>query len=69
MYQYNGNISTSVWKSKGDQVRRKFNFQYDAANRLGKAGFYQNSTPGTGGTGTTVKPISVSVVLMPTMGI
>jgi RHS repeat-associated protein len=50
VYQYNGNISTSVWKSKGDQVRRKFNFQYDAANRLGKAGFYQNSKPGTGGT-------------------
>ncbi|WP_315815918.1 hypothetical protein [Paraflavitalea speifideaquila] len=69
VYQYNGNISTSVWKSKGDQVRRKFNFQYDAANRLGKAGFYQNSTPVPGVTGTTVKLISASVGLMPTMAI
>lgn len=38
---YNGNITGSVWKSKGDQEIRKYDFTYDAANRLESADFNQ----------------------------
>jgi RHS repeat-associated protein len=44
--QYNGNIEGMVWKSKGDGEKRKYDFTYDAANRLMKADFTQY----TGGT-------------------
>ncbi|MEJ0105027.1 MAG: hypothetical protein WDO19_21845 [Bacteroidota bacterium] len=30
-----------IWKSEGDQQRRKYDFSYDAANRLLKADFNQ----------------------------
>ncbi len=39
--QYNGNISGMVWKSKGDKEKRKYDYVYDAANRLFKADFTQ----------------------------
>lgn len=39
--QFNGNISGTVWKSKGDNEKRKYDFGYDAANRLMKADFTQ----------------------------
>lgn len=39
--QYNGNISGTVWKSRGDGEKRKFDFGYDADNRLLNAGFTQ----------------------------
>ena len=39
--QYNGNIAGMVWKSKGDGEKRKYDFEYDAANRLLKADFNQ----------------------------
>jgi RHS repeat-associated protein len=39
--QYNGNISGMVWKSKGSGVVRKYDFDYDAANRLLKGDFTQ----------------------------
>lgn len=39
--QYNGNIEGMVWKSKGDGEKRKYDFAYDAANRLLKADFTQ----------------------------
>lgn len=39
--QYNGNIAGTVWKSKGDGEKRKYDFGYDAANRLLKASFTQ----------------------------
>lgn len=44
--QFNGNISGVIWKSEGDQERRKYDFAYDAANRLMKADFtqYTNGT-------------------------
>ncbi len=32
--QYNGNIAGTVWKSKGDGAKRKYDFTYDAVNRL-----------------------------------
>ncbi len=39
--QYNGNIAGTVWKSKGDQEKRKYDFTYNAVNRLTTAGFNQ----------------------------
>ncbi|MBS1511067.1 MAG: hypothetical protein JST86_09510 [Bacteroidetes bacterium] len=39
--QYNGNIEGMVWKSKGDGEKRKYDFGYDAVNRLMKADFTQ----------------------------
>ncbi len=39
--QYNGNIGGTIWKSKGDSEKRKYDFAYDAANRLLKADFNQ----------------------------
>lgn len=39
--QYNGNITGMVWKSKGNGEKRKYDFSYDAANRLMKAEFTQ----------------------------
>jgi RHS repeat-associated protein len=40
--EFNGSINGMIWKSKGDQVRRKYDFEYDAANRLLKGDFEQN---------------------------
>ncbi|MBS1574739.1 MAG: hypothetical protein JST09_05500, partial [Bacteroidetes bacterium] len=39
--QYNGNIGSMLWKSEGDQHRRKYDFTYDNANRLTDAMFGQ----------------------------
>ncbi|HEX7904919.1 MAG TPA: DUF6443 domain-containing protein [Chitinophagaceae bacterium] len=39
--QFNGNISGTVWKSKGDNEKRKYDFSYDASNRLLMADFNQ----------------------------
>jgi RHS repeat-associated protein len=39
--QYNGNIGGTIWKSEGDQQTRKYDFSYDAANRIMKADFNQ----------------------------
>ena len=41
--QYNGNISGMAWKSDGDDVRRIYNFAYDAVNRLMKGDFKQQN--------------------------
>jgi len=38
---YNGNISSALWKSEGDQQKRKYDFSYDAADRLKNAAFSQ----------------------------
>ncbi|WP_430898173.1 MULTISPECIES: DUF6443 domain-containing protein [unclassified Paraflavitalea] len=50
--QFNGNISGSSWKTKGDMVRRKFDYEYDQLNRLLKANYTQNSTAASGGSWT-----------------
>ena len=42
--QYNGNISGTQWSSVGDKEVRKYDFGYDAANRLMKADFTQYSS-------------------------
>src|SRR5690606_19893964 len=39
--QDNGNISGTIWKSEGDGEKRKYDFTYDAVNRLAGAGFGQ----------------------------
>lgn len=43
--QYNGNIGGMLWKSTGDNQVRKYDFTYDAVNRLADATFtqYNNS--------------------------
>ena len=41
--QYNGNIAGTVWKSKGDSYKRKYDFTYDNVNRLTGASFTQYS--------------------------
>lgn len=40
--QLNGNIGGVTWKSKGDGIRRKYDYTYDLANRLTNAAFLQN---------------------------
>jgi RHS repeat-associated protein len=39
--QYNGNIGATIWRSQGDAERMKYEFGYDAANRILKADFTQ----------------------------
>lgn len=39
--QHNGNISGTIWKSEGDQKKRKYDFAYDALNRLTGSNFNQ----------------------------
>jgi RHS repeat-associated protein len=39
--QFNGNITGTVWKSRGDGKVRMYDFAYDQANRLGDADFKQ----------------------------
>lgn len=38
---YNGNITGTAWRSAGDQEIRKYDFTYDAVNRLTSANFKQ----------------------------
>jgi RHS repeat-associated protein len=51
--QYNGNVAGTIWKSKGDAVRRKYDFEYDAVSRFEKATFTQNTAAASGGTWNT----------------
>ena len=39
--QYNGNINGMLWRSTGDDMLRKYDFTYDAVNRLTNADFNQ----------------------------
>lgn len=41
--QYNGNIAGMIWRSVGDGEKRKYDFEYDAVNRLLKADFTQHT--------------------------
>ncbi len=40
---FNGNITGLLWKSDGDDIRRKYDFMYDNANRLLQADFTQQN--------------------------
>ena len=44
--QYNGNITGMLWRSSGDDYLRKYDFAYDAANRLTNADFNQFNSNG-----------------------
>jgi hypothetical protein len=44
---YNGNIAGTIWKSEGDQQKRKYDFTYDAANRI-TGGTFTQYVSGTG---------------------
>jgi RHS repeat-associated protein len=39
--QYNGNVGGTIWKGKGDGEKRKYDFTYDAADRILSADFNQ----------------------------
>jgi len=39
--QYSGNITGMLWRSTGDGVKRKYDFTYDASNRIMAANFKQ----------------------------
>lgn len=41
--QFNGNIAGMIWKSDGDDIRRKYDFMYDPVNRFFKADFVQQN--------------------------
>jgi hypothetical protein len=41
--QLTGNIAGMIWKSAGDSEKRKYDFDYDAANPLLRADFTQNN--------------------------
>jgi RHS repeat-associated protein len=41
--QFGGNVSGVIWRSRGDAEKRKYDFTYDAANRLLKAEFTQQA--------------------------
>ncbi len=41
--EYNGTVGGMLWKSDGDDVRRKYDFTYDAANQLMRADFIQQN--------------------------
>ncbi|MBO9204672.1 MULTISPECIES: DUF6443 domain-containing protein [Niastella] len=41
---FNGNITGMLWKSDGDDIRRKYDYTYDAADRLMRAEFKQQNT-------------------------
>lgn len=40
---WNGNITGMIWKSDGDDIRRKYDFTFDNINRLLKADFEQHN--------------------------
>jgi RHS repeat-associated protein len=52
--QYNGNITGMVWKSDGDDTRRKYDYGYDNANRLLKGDFEQDNGTTTTWNNTTI---------------
>lgn len=39
--QFSGNIGSAIWRSQGDGIKRKYDYDYDAVNRLLKADFTQ----------------------------
>ncbi len=44
--QYNGNIGGTIWRSAGDREKRKYDYNYDNANRLMLAYFGQYNSNG-----------------------
>jgi hypothetical protein len=46
--QYNGNLTGAIWKTQGDNMPRRYDYQYDNANRFTKALFVQKEKPTDG---------------------
>ncbi|WP_161964078.1 DUF6443 domain-containing protein [Chitinophaga flava] len=46
--QYSGNVSGTIWRSKGDNICRKYDFSYDLVNRLSAADFNQQNSGSSG---------------------
>ncbi|MBO9203609.1 MULTISPECIES: DUF6443 domain-containing protein [Niastella] len=47
--QYNGNISGMIWKTRGDGVRRQYDYSYDNSGRLLKGDFKQDDNSNSWG--------------------
>jgi len=43
--QYNGNITGAIWKTQGDNMPRRYDYQYDNSNRFKAANFVQKENP------------------------
>jgi len=43
--QYNGNLTGVIWKTQGDNMPRRYDYQYDNANRFTTANFLQKEKP------------------------
>jgi RHS repeat-associated protein len=59
--QYNGSITGVIWRSQGDNIQRKFDYDYDNVNRFKAANFVQRNTGITGSWSISWVDISVSV--------
>ncbi|SHF01926.1 DUF6443 domain-containing protein [Chryseobacterium takakiae] len=48
--KYNGNITEADWRTSTDNILRRYNYQYDALNRLTKGSYFEPnaSVPGNG---------------------
>ena len=44
--QFNGNITGYIWKGAGDGINRKYDFNYDNANRFLGANYLQDAGSG-----------------------
>jgi len=42
---YNGTISQTFWRTAGDDIKRKYGYQYDGLNRLTNAVYMRSNTP------------------------
>ncbi len=51
--QYNGNITGTMWRSQGDNIPRKYDYDYDNINRFTSAAFTQIDNYGFFGAPTT----------------
>lgn len=40
---YNGNITQTQWKTSNDNILRRYDYEYDALNRLKESRFYKNN--------------------------
>lgn len=58
---YNGNITGVRWRSQGDNIPRKYDYDYDNVNRFTKATFSQIDKFGSAGAGTVFTNSTVNL--------
>jgi RHS repeat-associated protein len=61
--QYNGNITGALWKTQGDNMPRKYDYQYDNVNRFKAATFVQKEKPADATWSSTKMDFSVTDIL------